>query len=191
MLNRLFDIYERIAPISTELKEYLNDTIKCVRLPKKHLLLVEGQVCRNIFFIDAGFVRAYYAKDGKEMTSWFSGAGEVVMSIKSFLKQTASAENIELLADSTLLALSYSQLQFAYQNFSEFNYIGRVLTERYFIISEERATVLRVFSARHRYEDLLKKHPEILQKASLGQIASHLGITQETLSRIRRSKCAF
>jgi len=63
--------------------------------------------------------------------------------------------------------------------------VGRILTEKYYILSEERALALRTLSAKDRYENLIKAHPEILQKATLGQIVSHLGITQETLSRVR------
>lgn len=188
MYQNLYALYEKITPLSPGLREYLNDTIKSSQYPKKHILLKEGEVCKNIYFVEDGFSRAYYKRNGKEMTSWFSGTGEVVISVHSFFKQMASIESVELLADSTLLSLTHQELQYAYAQFPEFNVIGRVLTEKYYIHSEERAMALRVFSAKERYENLLKMYPQILQKASLGQIASHLGITQETLSRVRGAK---
>jgi hypothetical protein len=72
-----------------------------------------------------------------------------------------------------------------YNDFPEFNLTGRLITEQYYIRSEERAINLQTLPARQRYQNLLNAYPGILQKASLGQIASYLGIKQETLSRIR------
>ena len=188
MYPKLYALYDMITPMSSGLKQYLNETIKPSHFPKRHILLNVGQICEHVHFVENGFSRAFYAREGKEMTSWFSKTGEFIMSVHSFFKQTPSVESIELLADSTLLSISHSELHYAYAKFAEFNFIGRVLTEKYYIHSEERAMALRVYCAKERYENLLKMYPEILQKASLGQIASHLGITQETLSRVRANK---
>lgn len=188
MFQPVFSILEELTPLTADVKNYLNSRFKILELPKKHLLLKEGEICRNIYFILNGFSRAYYWKDDKEITSWFMGSGEVIISVHSFFTQSVSVENIQMLEDNTMISLSYEQLQYAYRAFPEFNTAGRVLTEQYYILSEERAIALRRFNARERYENLIKTHPGILQKASLGQIASHLGITQETLSRIRAQK---
>lgn len=72
-----------------------------------------------------------------------------------------------------------------YQQFPEFNYIGRILTETYYIKAEEKANELRVFSATERYQHLIRKYPNIVARVPLGMISSYLGITQSTLSRIR------
>lgn len=188
MYQQIYNTLEMITPLSDNLKEYLNEHFKIIQLPKKHLLLKEGTICKNIYFIADGFTRAYYWKDNKEMTSWFFGSGEVIISVHSFFTQSPSAENIQLLEDSILVSLTYHQLQFVYKTYPEFNTVGRVLTEQYYIRSEERAIALRMLSAKERYDNLLNTHPQILQKVSLGQIASHLGITQETLSRVRAQK---
>ena len=167
---------------------YLESHLKPIQLSKKEFLLTEGNICRNIYFVADGFLRAFYLKDEKEITSWFMGKGEVIISVHSFFTQSLSAENIEVLDDCTLFSLSYDELQYAYRAFPEMNIIGRILTEQYYILSEERAIALRQFTARERYENLLITNHGILQKASLGQIASHLGISQETLSRVRAQK---
>ena len=188
MLNNLFQTIQKITPLGDGLTSYLKDHLKPIQLFKKEFLLTEGNVCRNIYFVADGFLHAYYVKDEKEITSWFMGKGEVTISVHSFFTQRRSTENIQVLADITLFSLGYEELQYAYQEFTEMNMIGRVLTEQYYILSEERAIALRQFTARERYENLLITNHGILQKASLGQIASHLGISQETLSRVRAQK---
>ncbi|MDP9046605.1 MAG: Crp/Fnr family transcriptional regulator, partial [Bacteroidota bacterium] len=89
------------------------------------------------------------------------------------------------LEDSVLQSINWDQLQSLYQDYPEFNKTGRLITEHYYIKSEERTIDLQTLSAKQRYEKLLSTYPDILQKASLGQIASFLSIKQETLSRIR------
>lgn len=178
----------QIHPLSAELIEHLSKVVKVLNLPNRHLLLKEGETAKHIYFIEQGFARCYYVKDGKEVTQWFMGTGDAMISVFSFFNQASSPEYIELLEDSVLLCTSYADLQEIYQKFPEFNVIGRVLTEKYYMLSEERAIVLRSMNAQERYNDLMKKHPEILQKTSLKHISSYLGIAPETLSRIRAKK---
>ena len=142
-----------------------------------------GETSRRIYFINKGFARAYYVtRQGRECTSWFMGQGDLMISVYSFYTQKPAAENIEL------LSISWNQLQGIYADFPEYNYTGRLVTEKYYMLSEERTILLRTLSARERYERLLQLHPGITQKASLGQIASYLGMTQETLSRVRGAR---
>lgn len=181
-----------IAPLSSELQRSLSHYVKEEYYPKKQLLLKEGQVAKKIFFIKKGFARAfYYTRDAKECTSWFMGQADVMISVYSFFTQQPAAESIELLEDSIIQSITWSQLQSIYADFKEFNYIGRIITEKYYIKSEERAILLRTLTAKERYELLLHSHPNIFQKASLGQIASYLGISQETMSRVRGKQRAF
>ena len=158
------------------------------RFPAKRIILKEGQVSQRIYFIKTGFIRAYYYKAGKEFTSWFMGEGEIIVSVYSFFSRKPSFENIEVLEDCVLQSINWDQLQSIYKNFPEFNLTGRIITEQYYIRSEERAINLQTLTATQRYEKLLLNYPGILQKASLGQIASFLSIKQETLSRIRGKK---
>ncbi len=185
MHEKLFQTFERIMPLGENLKDYLRENTNVVEHKKKHLLLEDGKTCKNIYFINSGFARAFYVKDGKEVTSWLMGEGELIISVYSFFTQQPGAENIQMLEDSELIVLSYEQLQRSYQLFPEFNTIGRVLTEHYYMLSEERTIGMRMLTAKERYDNLVTKYPLILQHVSLGQIASYLGITQETLSRVR------
>jgi CRP-like cAMP-binding protein len=171
-----------LAPdIQDEIKSYLIEE----RFPKKSTLLKAGQVSQRIYFVKEGFVRAYYHKGGNEFTSWFMGEGEIIVSVYSFFSRKPSFENIQVLEDSVVQSINWDQLQSIYRKYPEFNLTGRLITEQYYIRSEERAINLQTLTAKERYENLLLNYPCILQKASLGQIATFLSIKQETLSRIR------
>ena len=111
--------------------------------------------------------------------------GDFVISIVSFFTQQPSTEYLELLEPSTLHAINYQHLQELYRTFPEFNYVGRVLTERYYVQSEQRAHQLRTLPAKERYARLAADFPGLLQRVPLKHLASHLGISPETLSRLR------
>jgi CRP-like cAMP-binding protein len=188
-LEMLFRILTFIAPLSGALRRRFEDFIVSGTYPKKHRLLSEGEISRHIFFICKGSARAFYLDaDGREHTTWFMGPWDLMISVYSFYTQQPAAENIELLESSVLLSMTWNELQTIYAEFPEYNYHGRLFTEKYYILSEERGILLRTRKPADRYHMLLKQHPQITQQASLGQIASFLGITPETLSRIRAGR---
>ena len=185
----LFRVLTFIAPLPIALRERFKSFLKSEYYPRKHLLLEQGNTAHKIYFICQGFARAYFNdRDGREHTSWFMGPSDIMISVYSFFTQQPAAENIELLENSSLLSLTWDQLQTIYAEHPEFNYTGRLVTEKYYIRSEERAILLRTKKPAERYRLLLELHPGILQKAALNQIASYLGMTPETLSRVRSQK---
>lgn len=181
----LFQTLNSIAILSPELKEAVSQYLSEERFPKKSPILKQGQVAQRIYFIKSGFTRAYYEKEESTFTNWFMGQGEIIISVYSFFSRNPSFEYIEALEDCILQSITWEQLQKLYCEFPEFNLTGRMITEQYYIRSEKRNIDLQTLTAQQRYEKLLTDYPGILQKASLGQIASYLGIKQETLSRIR------
>ena len=183
--QNLLNTLNRVSILSGGLKERIETYLIEETFEPKSILLKAGQVSQRIYFIKKGFVRAFYHRENKQLTSWFMGDGEIIVSVFSFFSRKPSFENIEVLEKSVLQSINWDQLQSLYQNFPEFNLTGRLITEQYYIKSEERVINLQTLSAKQRYEKLLADYPGILQKASLGQIASFLSISQETLSRIR------
>jgi CRP-like cAMP-binding protein len=177
-----------IAPLGLALENAIKERLKKTHLLKKDFLVKEGQISKKIYFLEKGTCRAFYFSEEKEITNWFMSDNDIVISVFSFFTQSPSLENIELLEDTVLYSMSYQSLQQHYQQFPQFNLHGRIITEQYYMLSEQRNFALKKQSAKQRYDLLLKQYPQILQKASLGHIASYLGITQETLSRIRKQK---
>ncbi|HEX8333454.1 MAG TPA: Crp/Fnr family transcriptional regulator, partial [Segetibacter sp.] len=99
--------------------------------------------------------------------------------------QRESYESIQALEDCIVYYISYEELQFVYRNFPEFNYIGRVLLERYYMLSEQRLYSLRMQRSQERYDYLLEHFPELILRVPAKFLASYLGITEVTMSKIK------
>ena len=112
----------------------------------------------------------------------------MAISIESFFLQKPSYESIQALEETVLHYVSYKDLQYMYRQFPEFNFIGRVLTEKYYSQSEQRLYAIRMQRADERYGYLMQNLPELIQRVPSSYIASYLGITLETLSRIKSKR---
>lgn len=177
-----------LITISKELEKELLSVSKQITIPKNTILVKNGERCRNLFFIDKGLMRGFYYESTKEITHWFAKEEEFATSFYSFVTNEPSPETIETLEDCVLTQISHTDLQNLYSKFPETERIGRIITETYYIDLEERFLNIQFKSAKERYQNLIEKKSSLIQRASLGQIATYLGITQETLSRVRAEK---
>ena len=184
----LLQFVEAIRPLSDKLKSHLQSSIKERRIFRNELVLKAGHVCRNIYFIQKGLLRAYYIKKDEEISSWFMKEGDFVISVSSFFSQIPSKESIQALEDGIIFYLPYEVLQDTYARFPEFNSIGRVITEKYYTLSEDRISSMRMLRAHERYEFLVDNHPELIKRVSSKFLASYLGVTEVTLSRAKFKK---
>lgn len=176
---------QAIHPLSAGLVDYLCQTLKIRELPKRDYLLRPGQVCRIICFIQKGLLRCFNINGEHEVCSWFMKEGDVIISVESFYHQKESYEAIQALEDCTLHYITYSELQYIYKTFPEFNFIGRILTEKYYSLCERRAYSLRMQRSRERYQYLVEHHPELLLRVPAKYLASYLGICEVTMSRMK------
>jgi CRP-like cAMP-binding protein len=142
-------------------------------------------VAKNIYWVEQGAIRSYYLKNGNEITTWFTFENEFITSFYSFISNAPSHETIELLEDSILYGLTFQDLNALTEAFPPINQLYRRVLEINFI-KQEKKLAERFDTATEKYEDLIVNYPQILQRVPLGHIASYLGITQSTLSRIRR-----
>jgi CRP-like cAMP-binding protein len=169
-------------------KSAQKDISKClqrVELQKGSFLTTEGKICNHVYFLEQGCLRGFYNLDGKEITYWFGFENSFVTSFFSFISRKPAVESIQVLENCVLWALTYNELQALYSKHADVERLGRIMHERYYVMLEERFVANHFKEARERYENLLLTAPHILQRVPLGYVASYLGITQETLSRIR------
>lgn len=168
-------------------KNLLKDHIQEVSFPKGHLLIKADIIEKNIFFVKQGIVRAYSTFPDHEATFWFGKEGDTAISMKSYVDNKKGYENIDLLENSSFYHLDSDCLQDLYTRDLHIANWGRKFAEHELIKTEERL-ISRLFkTATERYIELMKENPELLRRVQLGYIASYLGITQVSLSRIRAS----
>jgi len=153
---------------------------------KGHILHKEGTVCAFIYLIEKGIARTFYYKEGKNISVHFAIEGELTTAIDSLISKKYSRYGIELLEDSEIQVIPYQKLQELLLNYPHYEqYIREILIDSYIQLAE-RVEEFLFFSAKERYHNLIIDKPFLLQRVSLGHVASYLGITQETLSRIRK-----
>jgi CRP/FNR family transcriptional regulator, anaerobic regulatory protein len=184
-MEDILKFLDAIYPLSEPSKNYFASTLKLRKVAKKEYLLKAGHVCRNIFFVKKGIVRCFYINKSIEVSSWFMKEGDIIISVESFFQQKPSKENVQALEDCTVYSMEYPELQYLYKNYMETNYIGRVLTEKYYTLSEQRISSLRMPLISDRYQYLMKNHPDLIQRVPSKYIASYLRVTEQSLSRIR------
>ena len=157
-------------------------------LKKGDFFVQEGKVCRQIAFINKGILRTYYLNEkGEETTSCFCTENNFTTSYKSFILQNASILSIQAMEETELLIIDYIDLQKLYGISPIWQNVGRVFAEKEYIIMEQYASSLNIETAKEKYLRLFKEQPQIIQKAPVSHIASYLGITTRTLSRIRKA----
>lgn len=175
---------------STEKQNYkiierLNGVATNENYSKNQHLLEHGQRCHKIWYLKSGMVRRYYIHEGKEITLWLYTEDEIFTEFQSFSRHMPSREYIQACEDAEVVSISRSDYLSLRQN-PEMWLFCILLIENVFLDIDQHLRSLQTKDAKGKYEYLLDKTPEIIKRAKLGHIASMLGISQETLSRIRR-----
>lgn len=179
------EIIDRIYPLPEESKNKMIQHIRKVKFPKSHILLKADTVEKNIYFIKRGIVRAYSDTPENEITFWFGMEGDTVISMKSYVESLPGYENIELLEECDLFLLNSNDLQQLFKLDIHIANWGRKFAEQELLKTEERLIQRQFKTATERYKHLLTHNSSLIRRIQLSHIASYLGITQVSLSRIR------
>lgn len=184
-LNDLFQAPGSHFTLSTDSRIAFAAIAEKRELPKGALLVNAGSCCKHLFFIQQGLSRTFYIKDGKDVTDWISPERSIATSIVSFITRLPDIRSIELLETSIVWAIGRDDLEKLYWEHHEIERFGRLMVSAGLVQLQQRFDDLHFATARERYAKLMQQSPTLLQRVPLGMIASYLGITQETLSRIR------
>ncbi len=182
--NTFEKIAEHFAVSGQEIRLLLKDAEKISFTPKD-IVVHEREINSNLYFITQGVWRAYTFKDGVEVTLWFVSEGEMALSVWGYTSNLPSHLTLEVVTDSEAYCLSRSKLEQLFQSSISLANLGRKILENFML--EIKVARLDSYNrtALERYVTLLEKQPEIIRAVPLKYIASYLGITAQSLSRIR------
>ncbi len=181
------DIINRRHVLPEDSLALLCRSMELVHYPKGHHVLEIGKIERDVYFISKGIVRAFTLVDGKEVTFWVGKEGATIVSMMGYVRNEPGYETMELMEDSVLYVIKRDELQRLYNEDIHIANWGRRFAETELLDAEVRVITLLLATATERYRDLLDNQSDLLQRLPLGCIASYLGITQVSLSRIRAS----
>ena len=174
--------------LSANLKSELLKRIKPIEFQKGALVLDANTISNKSYFINKGILRTYFIKDGKEISEYFSGKNEWVNSPKSFMQREKDIYYIDAIDNTEAHFITADDLVYLFDNFPEMERYARLSMGTVFGHFMDRITSIRFTTAKEKYIHFQKTYSNIYHRIPLGMVASYLGITQETLSRIRAVK---
>ena len=184
------NISERLRTLVPFTQDELDDILahfKEESVSKNQILVRQGEVSKTLYFVEQGMGRSYYLNEtGKEITQWFFGVGKFMASADSFFQQCPSLYYLEVLEDSILYGISKGKLDELFATYPKMEKLGRLVTTEMLTKVVNKINAIQFQTARERYDYMLAEFPDIVYQVPLGHIASYLGMTQETLSRIRK-----
>jgi signal-transduction protein with cAMP-binding, CBS, and nucleotidyltransferase domain len=185
-MRELIDVINGFQELDFETEEAIKKYFIVERFKKDEFIIEEGKVCSKIYFIKSGAVRRFSLEDGVEFTKWIYTDNQFVTSLSSFFEQKPSFESLQTCEETIVYSLLYSDelILLEYPLFSQFHikqlrlYLSKI---------NEFHHLFRIMNAQEKYTYLLESFPQIILKAKLKHIASLIGVSQETISRIRAS----
>jgi CRP-like cAMP-binding protein len=184
-MDNFFRTVSQFTRLSSESKQELSERLKRSEVRKGQMLLQQDTICNYLYFVDSGLARTFYLKEDKDVTDWFSAENSFACSPISFINRQPDRRAIELLEPSVIYSLHYSDMESLSGKHHDIETFFRRLVNLSLVQMLQKIDALHFSTALERYKSLMATHPNIIQRVPLGMIASYLGITQETLSRIR------
>jgi CRP-like cAMP-binding protein len=185
--DTLIDFVRQVLPMPPNKAQELVGRFQEREIAKNEYILREGSICRESHYIEEGLMRAFtYDLDGNDVSTAFYSVRDGAADIFSFFKQVPSKENIQAVTDCKTWCITHEDMQISFHTLPEFREFGRLnIINQYGLLKQRMLSMLQE-TADQRYANLILSNPEIFQYAPLKHIASYLGITDTSLSRIRK-----
>ncbi len=179
------DVLDRVYRLPDAIKEDLWQEVTIEKYSKKTHILEQYQIERHITFLYQGLIRAYQLQEEKEVSLDFRFSGDVMTAYTSYISQKPSPVGIEALEDCVVLKIPKTSVEALFDKYHEFERLGRLMTEHFYLRRVQREIEILSHSAEERYQHLLKREPNLVAKIPVKHLASYLGIHKQSLSRIR------
>lgn len=186
MFTSFHKVVSQFVEFDNKEKEILESAFTYCEIPKKFILTKQGEVAKELYFINKGLIRLYYTKNNEEITGFMFKENLFASSYDSFLRQTPGIQTLESLEPCELLVISKDKLEELYVTLPKMNILTRKVAEQRFINSQRILSSFLLESPEERYKRFEQHHKDLIQRVPLNIIASFLGITPVSLSRIRK-----
>lgn len=187
-MKSLFQYFKKFNRLSPNAEKAIEKISSIVTISKNKDLQPIGYTCKTIYFIKKGVARIYYFKDGIDITESFFFENNIIARVESLFTGKPSRKTIQILENAEIIAINANKLFKLYDSFPEIERLFRKIFEAAYVDTVNRIEGIQFHSAEERYKALLTEAPYVLQKVPLKYVASYLGITQVSLSRIRSMK---
>jgi CRP-like cAMP-binding protein len=184
-LYPLVDFLNSVQPLSAGAQKLILRDSFPLKVEKKRFILKPGAVSQYFYFIVKGVVQGYIKDNGRAVTTWIMQENEIAGSFRTLGTDHPCDEYLQALEDCELIVIPVATTEYLFDHYPESNAIARRLWEFKYRQAEERAYLARISNATKRYNRFMEIFPGLADRISLKYIASHLGMTLETLSRIR------
>lgn len=184
-LDSFLVFLKKTHPLSQESLEAILTICSLIPVRKNQNLQEIGQRCRTIYFVKEGVARIYYLKDENEVTEYFAFENDLIVRAESLFTGKPSMKAIQALEETVFIGIPAEQLFSLFDQFPEIERLFRKVIEQAYVNTVNRMESIQFHSAEERYNQLLNERPDLVRRISLKHIASYLGITQVSLSRIR------
>ncbi|WP_461053636.1 Crp/Fnr family transcriptional regulator [Spirosoma arcticum] len=184
-MNPIASHLEKFQPLTDADRAFVAEVAVRHDYPKHYLLMRAGEVCNYLYFVADGRARNFYYKDGRDVTTWFGTNGMFLTDLDSLINRQPSRFNIETLEPTGVYSVHHEKLAQLFERSHALERAGRLSTLDNFVILENRLFALQFHTAQERYTNFLRMFPGLINRVPLTHIASYLGITLETLSRVR------
>lgn len=187
-MDRLKKYITSITEFSDESWAILQGCITVIDAARNTDILKEGEKCNAVYFLAEGYCRSFYLQDGREINTGFYFENDFVTNLKSLTTSSRSEYFIRTGEKSKIFSINKTALLEAYKKSHQLETFGRKVLELISLKQEEHSNSFKLYTPSEQYHRLVQQHPHILQRVSLTQLSSYLGISRETLSRIRAEK---
>ena len=181
------ELARKYSTMTLDELDILESVLVSRKYAKGETILTEGEICKDIYYIDKGLIRQFYYKNDKEVTEHIGADGEIFMCIESLFREEPTRLQVEALEPCQIYCLPKMRLEQVALHNVNIQILYRKILEESLIISQVHADLVRFESAQNRYLRLCKMKPQVVLRAPLAYIANYLQMTPETLSRVRSS----
>lgn len=179
------ELARKYSTMTHEELDVLESILVPMKFAKGEMILSEGEVCENIYYIERGLIRQFYFKNGKQITEHLGEDRTIFMCIESLFREEPTKLQVEAIEPTTVYALPKRRLEQVALHNVNIQILYRKILEESLIISQVHADLVRFETAQDRYKKMCKLCPQVILRAPLVYIASYLQMTPETLSRVR------